>query len=181
MKMYSRQSGVSLVELMIVVSLGALALVAVMMLYPRVMNNINSNRMTSDVMSLAAGVREFTGHRPQYEFLSTPATATLALVQAEKVPRNLIAGTSAAPVLVSNFGADITLDAEAPFNEFTIAYDEVPTGVCQSVVMSLVQNFKKASVGTSEFTLRAVDPSDVATACVPTGANDGVTITFTAA
>ena len=165
-----RRRGFSLVEIAMVLAIGALVVAGVMMYF----NNANVSAKTNEAMSQLSSIQETvrTLYQGQSDY-SGIDTATLA--SSQLVPNKYKKGTNA---LRSPFGADITIATGAGNNQFAVTYAKVPDLACQRMVTAdLGTGVVSLTIGSGAAILgKAATPAQASSQCA--GGTTGNDITW---
>lgn len=182
-KSSNRQSGFSLIELLLVLAIVAALAVAAFIIYPRVQAGRQATFETQVLSSAQAGVKALYTSGNFFTVSNTVAT------QATFFPSSMLTVPS---TITNQFGGAVTVgpslntglaDAANPAQFFSITYNSVPTEVCIKLAASAVENFGAVFVGApgvpttvkNEFTGVASNPGGIPALC---GAATTVNITF---
>lgn len=164
-----KNSGFSLIELLLVIGFIAGALVLAFVTYPKVQATNRANIEAQHITILAAGIKGL------YSTAQSFATLTNGvLLNAKVVPDDLT--TDGVSSITNNWGGAITITPDTDKSRYLIVYNAVPRSECVKLSTSVAVNFLKLDVGTTAVVDRlvtggsvSVDPAVVSTACVAAG------------
>jgi type II secretory pathway pseudopilin PulG len=176
-----RQKGFTAIELMFALGVIAFGTVALVLVSRNNTNKQNANIMVSDVSALVQNIQSgFASSSTGYTGLENTSAISMGLV-----PSDLKFSTAAGSSTINSkfTGGTVTIAAVGT-DAFSIAYTNVPTSVCNSVITTLGGSaFTKVEVGgTTVFendtgANTPLSPASVGTAC---SSSSTVDITFTA-
>jgi prepilin-type N-terminal cleavage/methylation domain-containing protein len=161
----SKAQGFSLLELLLVVAVGAVLILAGLGAYRLVSDNNNANAATRQVQSLKTAVQGM--YQGQSSYGAAKAKLTDVLIDANAAPSDMI--TSSTTTLRSAFGTDVTVAAigTAP-PSFGVTFAGVPKNACTKLGMLY------STVNSSDFVNVQINGKTAITAPTPallTGTN----------
>ncbi len=168
------QKGFSLLELLLVVAVGAILILAGLAIY----RNITQNTDVNEASRLVNVLKQESQRIFQGQATYTGLTNTV-LTNANVVPAKY---TSGAGTITSPFNTAITVAAATPNSNFTVNFAGVPPEACTKLGLEYTQNdadFVSVRVGSTTYT-RASPPTvaGVNTACGTSSAGVAMTWTF---
>jgi prepilin-type N-terminal cleavage/methylation domain-containing protein len=166
----TRQSGFTLIEILLVIGIIAILAIAAFVIYPQVQTSSRANTEQSNITSISAGIKNLYGTTHDYATLNN-GVANLSGV----IPPTMNGGNATSTAtLVSAWSGAVTIsgsDAAGAAStavgtrQFRILYGAMPAGVCIKLIPGMVQNFKTILVGTTPITN---DPAATVAACSTT-------------
>lgn len=171
----SNQAGFSLVEILLVLGIIAILAIAAFIIFPQVQTSNRANAEQSNLITIAAGVKNLYGATRNYESLTT-AVANKARI----VPASMNGGDFDATTISSSWSQAVAIapaSASGASPMFAITYTAMPAEVCAKLVPGMIQNFKEIYVPASATEPLTNDPSAVITAC-DSGTADTVDVKF---
>lgn len=173
-KIYRNAKGFTLVELMIVIVLGALIIAVAIAAAPRIKAYIQANKDLEAIPEIAANVQSQYALKPNY------ATLTNTIVNSYKlVPDDMNGGGG---TITNRYGGVVTIapaTVSVANDSFTISYGNVPSLVCLKLVPQLAPQFLNASVNGTVVKATGGDLDETATA-TQCNTGDTNTVLFTA-
>lgn len=164
----SRQAGMTLIEIIVVLAIGALIIGGALSLYSNASSSQSSNQLNSDLTAIRASVKSIYSTQGGY------GTASLnsVLINAKKVPTTMsVSGTTISHALNG------TLTVTGATSSFTMAVTAIPTDVCVAL-LSAASGFSSIQVGSNAArTTFPITPANASTDCAAAATQ---TITFTA-
>mgnify|MGYP001288823676 CR=1 FL=1 len=162
------KKGFSLLELAMVLVVGAIMLAGVMMYY----NNVTVNQKTQDAISELAVIQEAVrslgaGHNG-YDWVTSSLVA-----QSGEIPNKWITGSnvtggnfSGASGISNPFSGTVDITSSNGGQTFKVEYNNVPTQACSKmVVMDLGSGVYDMSIGGDTVNGTALTPNQASTAC----------------
>jgi type II secretory pathway pseudopilin PulG len=126
----THESGFTLLELLLVVGVGALLLIGGIATYRQVTAGNQANQAQQTLLRTAASIR--TAYQNQVDYAGLDAAA------AEQTLIDLgIFPSVAAPPIPNAFGGEITVDTGAGNETFILEYTEVPQPACLNLGMAI--------------------------------------------
>lgn len=166
MQYRNQQAGFSLVEILLVLGIIAILAIAAFIVYPQAQDSNRANTAQTNLISMAAGIKNLYGSTRDYASLTTELANKAGVVPTSMNGGNPDAAgiTSAwsAPVDIGPGAVDATTGA-AP--TFTITFQDMPGTICAKLVPGVMQNFKKVYVPASAATPLSVGPAAAVVAC----------------
>ena len=155
--MKSKQRGMTLIELTLVLVLGGLVIFGALSMFRSANQSSAVANETKNIQSIIAGVRALYPGQTTY----TGVTEQM-LITANKVPTVMINGTNLRHSW--NAAVDVAPNATAGFD---IVYASVPTASCIELVAGVANGFNTVSVGATQVKAANanVDQAATATAC----------------
>jgi len=126
MTLIKKQKGFSLLELLLVVAVGAILLLAGLAIYRNVTNNANVNEATR----LLNVIKQETQRLYQGEGEYGTDELNDTLITADVIPSSALSGTT----IRHPYNDDVTVDGAT--NTFTVQFDNIPTSACISLGQS---------------------------------------------
>jgi prepilin-type N-terminal cleavage/methylation domain-containing protein len=173
----TRQSGFTLIEILLVIGIIAVLAIAAFVIFPQVQSSQRANTAQSNITAITAGLKSLYGATRDYGTLTSGVAN-----QAGAVPVSMNGGnTSSSASLVTPWngtavisGSDAAGAAATAVGTryFRIVLDAMPSSICVKLIPGLVQNFKTVLIGTTAVTS---DPAATVAAC---SATPTVTATF---
>lgn len=152
----ARQTGMTLIEIIVVLAIGALIIGGALSLYSNASSAQASNQMNSDLTAVRASVKSIYSTQGGY------GTASLnsVLINAQKVPTTMsVSGTTI------NHALNGTLVVNGATNNFTMTTSNIPTDVCVAL-LSAASGFTSIQVGSNAArTAFPISPSTASTDC----------------
>ena len=171
-KVGKKISGMTLIETLVVITVGLTVIALALTVYNSVSNKLNVKSETENLSIMYSGVRDLFSEEP---LNGDSGIDNELLVSAGVIPDKMkvIGGDT----IKNTWGGDVTFDALDEYN-FTVTYEDVKSG---SVCIDLVRNQRKigwggATVGGTDVDYSAIVVSDLTTACE--GTNGKVEIVF---
>lgn len=158
MNKYKNKAGFSLLELLLVVAVGAILLLSGLAIYRNVTNNTNINEATR----LLSVIKQETQRLFQGEGEYGSASIEDVLINAEVIPSSALRGTDK---IMSPFNARIRVNGDDA--TFTVEFKSVPRSACISLGQAYSINdpdFVKVEIGNTELD-GEVGVVDLNTAC----------------
>jgi prepilin-type N-terminal cleavage/methylation domain-containing protein len=164
----SRQAGMTLIEIIVVLAIGALIIGGALSLYSNASSAQASNQMNSDLTAIRASVKSMYATQGGYG----AASLNSVLITANKVPTTMaVSGSTISHALNG------TLTITGATSNFTMAATNIPTAVCVAL-LSAASGYTSIQVGSNAArTTFPITPANAATDCAAAATQ---TITFTA-
>lgn len=164
----SRQAGMTLIEIIVVLAIGALIIGGALSLYANASSSQSSNQLNSDLTAIRASVKSLYHTQGGY---GTSSLNSL-LINSKKVPTTMtITGTTI------NHALNGTITVTGATNNFTMTVTSIPTDVCV-VLLAAASGFISIQVGSNAaLSTFPISPTTASTDC-STAATQ--TIVFTA-
>lgn len=175
-----RQSGFSLLELLLVVAVGAVLILAGLGAYRLVSENNNTNQATRLLTTLKQQVQQAYQGQSTYGDANTNILGELADMRA--LPSDL--GTNGTGTGMTAKGPFGPIEVNAQGNRFEIVFTNVPRGACirlgQQFSAQNANDFISLVAGGTTFdqTSGAITQAQMTAACSDTAANNEMTWTF---
>lgn len=172
-----KQKGFTLTEVLLVLGIGAMILISVFLVYPKVSAKLRADQETHNVNLIIAGVKVLYSSTPYYTGLSTSVA-----VSGNVFPDNTLAGSSTTPTNSWKGAYSLTPGNDGPSgvsnSSFTLTDPNIPTEECVNIVTELHSDFYKVKVGDTlvKGSDNSYDPANVVTAC--NGSKNSNTIQF---
>lgn len=164
----NRQAGMTLIEIIVVLAIGALIIGGALSLYSNASSSQSSNQLNSDLTAIRASVKSLYSTQGGY------GTASLnsVLINAKKVPTTMsVSGTTISHALNG------TLAVAGATSNFTMTVTAIPTDVCVAL-LSAASGFSSIQVGSNAArTSFPISPANASTDCAAAATQ---TIVFTA-
>ncbi|MDD3266894.1 MAG: type 4 pilus major pilin [Burkholderiales bacterium] len=169
LKQLKKNSGFTIVELLIGIGVIVGFLAFVYGIYSRISTSNHANTLIGDLTMFQTKIHEVYANEPT----GYTGMKTEDIIKSKAYPGDLGASATA---LNSSFAGAVTVDGKTA-NTFDIVYANVPNGVCKAALGKLVSSgeFVTIAVGTGTTTPGA-DKASVETAC---GSSGPVKMTFT--
>lgn len=163
---FRRQTGVTLVELLIGIVVIGLVIAGIMIAAQKVFVGNETNRAATSVATLASNVKGY------YDTPSYAGLTNTVVIDANLAPQNMVSGAN----LVNEWGGTVTvvpatLGAVAN-NAISITYTDIPTEACAKLSTQTATNFDQVSIddGTTVTVVvtpanRVINRAAVAAAC----------------
>lgn len=154
MKMLSsRQSGFTLVEIMLVIGLISAIAIGAFMIFPKLQMSQNVNEMSTRALSVSASTHQFFGGR-SFTGLTNASAISAGIMDVND---------TATP------WGNMNISAANSGNEFQLEFTRVPSGACTRLVEALDPNSKELRVGNTVVKSASVMFSftTISTACTP--------------
>ena len=156
-KVGKKISGMTLIETLVVITVGLTVIALALTVYNSVSNKLNVKSETENLSIMYSGVRDLFSEEPLEDIDNELLISAGVIPDKMKVIGDLIKNT---------WGGDVTFEGVDDYN-FEVTYEGVSNG---SVCIDLVRNQRKigwesASVGGTEIDYSAIVVSDLATAC----------------
>jgi len=152
----TRQAGFSLIEIIVVLAIGALIVAGALSLYSSASSSQSSSQLYSDLSAIRASVKTLYSTQGGY------GTASLnsILINAKKVPTTMsVSGTTI------NHALNGTVTVTGATGNFTMTVTEIPTDVCIGL-LSAASVFTSIQVGTnSARTSFPISPTNASSDC----------------
>lgn len=173
--------GMTLIELLLVVGLGAVILAGMFVAYNKIQSTNAANTESTNISTLRAGVKGIYGTSVTYVGL-TPTV----LLNGRVVPDSM--RTAAGTTINNSFGGTVgvapaTYAGGAANNAFAITYPNVPVDVCAKLVVAVSQSFNLITVNgttvkdSSTATGNDINVATLTTQCAATAAGASVVMT----
>lgn len=164
----SRQAGMTLIEIIVVLAIGALIIGGALSLYSNASSSQSSNQMNSDLTAIRASVKSLFTAQGGYGTVSLNSV----LINAQKVPTTMtISGATI------NHPLNGTVTVTGATTNFTVTVTAIPTDVCVSL-LSAASGYTSIKVGASAArTTFPISPINASTDCAVAATQ---TIIFTA-
>ncbi len=120
---YRPMSGVTLLEILMVLTISAVILISSIRYYESATNSLQANSILEQVQVITASIDHYTAGTFTYEGVNTSILASL-------LPEH---------ILTTPWGTDITLSEVTP-NSYTVTLPATPAKVCTSIMGKLVTN-----------------------------------------
>ncbi|MEO0394011.1 MAG: type 4 pilus major pilin [Pseudomonadota bacterium] len=175
-KRRARQAGLTLAETLLVLAIGALAIVGGTLLYLQATAGNKLNTGINQFVTLQSGIRSLYAGTSNFDDLDKDL-----LIDANAAPSDMVAGTQ----LRNSWGGEVTAGTAAGGQQFTVTFNGVPNNACVKLITlnpggsggsGLVQVKVKAKVFAGADI--PVQTLPAVTAC-DSGAADSNTITWT--
>jgi prepilin-type N-terminal cleavage/methylation domain-containing protein len=164
----TRQAGMTLIEIIVVLAIGALIIGGALSLYSNASSSQASNQLNSDLTAIRASVKSLYSTQGGF----STASLNSVLINAKKVPTTM---SVSGPTI--NHTLNGTLTVTGATNNFTMAVTNIETDVCVAL-LSAASGFTSIQVGANA--ARTTFPIPPATASTDCAALPAQTITFTA-
>jgi prepilin-type N-terminal cleavage/methylation domain-containing protein len=178
LKTLKRQAGFTLVELGIVVAIGAILIGIGFMLVPSLLTSSKVKAEANAMSTAATKIQQRYDGRPNFSGITTAIVAGLSVL-----PENSVSGAT----VTNSWGGNVTFAANAagvnnPNDSFLYTTTAVPSAACTELAQTLERSAQVIQVGTSAapVTVKAAGaPLDVGTLGTQCGATPTVTMVFT--
>lgn len=157
------RKGFSLLELAMVLAVGALILAGVMMYY----NTVTVNQKTEDAIGELASIQQAVRNLGSGISGYTWVTSSI-ISQSGELPRKWIQGTAStgSANITNPFGGSVTVAQGATEETFRVTYNNVPNQACTKMgVMDLGSGVYQVSVAGTAVQGRALTPEQATAAC----------------
>lgn len=171
MKVQNKQSGFTLMEVLVVLVIAAAIIVGALKLTNSANSSNNSTQLTTDVSSLRAAVKSMWMGQGSYGTSGT--NLNTILVTAKRVPTSLIVDTSSTPNVITH-AMNGTVVVASTGTSFSITMTNIPVDVCIPL-MTGAQGWTSVQAGSAA--ARTTFP--VTTATAATDCDTGTTMVFT--
>lgn len=177
MKLKTKQSGFTLVELGIVVAIAAVIIGIGLVVVPSVLAATRANGEISDLPAISTKIQRAFANQPNF---STPTTASMAvLVNLRVFPENMVSGTT----VTNRWGGSLTAAVstlQTANDSVTLTDTNVPGPECNQVVQGIDRSYRQIKVNAT--TVKAdgdaqVNLATLGTACNAAG-NNAIAVTF---
>lgn len=138
----SKQDGLNLIELSLVIAIIAVIIAAALAAYSSTNNSNKAKELTNGFTSLSAAVHSIYGQQPDYSTLANDQQ----LAQSKALPPGMISGGNN---VVSSYG-EITVAVNGTNSrqvDITYASASIPSEVCSKFVPGLINNARKVAIG----------------------------------
>ncbi|MDK1895513.1 type 4 pilus major pilin [Klebsiella sp. K4-172] len=176
------KKGFSLLELSWFLGFVVVFMIALFIIYPKVLTSQRSQAEINNIATIQTGVKALYTKTSSFTGLSD----TVA-VQKNIFPDNMLIGSGTAARPVNVFKGDVTLavaatgPSKAPGSSFTITYFNVPAAECTKIITAVAGNFYEVGVGEEAANVKAagdvLDEAKTAIQCAAGGNSN--TIIFT--
>lgn len=163
-------SGFSLLELLLVVAVGAVLILAGLGAYRLVTTNANTNDAKRQVVQIKSETQRV------YASQGTYAGLTLASASAAGIFSGIKGGDAGAPVSPFGFAYGIAAAGTGSPN-FSITLNDLPSSACSDIATMFVGNADFISGGVGKTTTKTT-AADLRALCTSTAANNDVVLIF---
>lgn len=166
-KTLKSQAGLTLIELISALGIGALVMVGALSLYNNASSTQAATQLTSDLTAIKASVKQLYAGQGGYGV----ASLNSILITSNKIPTTM---TTATPVITHQLNGLLTVTGNT--STFDMAITNIATDVCVSIV-SAASGYSQVKVGANA--ARTTVPFSPANAATDCGALANQTITLT--
>lgn len=178
---YRPQTGITLIETIIVLGVLAIIVIVALAIYPIVKASVQSNRETNNITTIAASLDSVYAGVGTYAGLNN-----LVAVQEKVFPANMVSGPLTAPVVTNSLGGSVTVapampPGGQPNSGFTITSTNITDDTCTKIVSAENGGFVEVVVDGTVVKATSSDTvsiSTLAALCVAAATSDNHTLTF---
>ncbi len=173
-----RQAGLTLVEVLLVLAIAAVAIVGGTVLFGQASDTQKTTQTMNDLNALAANVKTLFNTQADYGAANTNLVPSLAA--ADKIPANMRTGAN---LIQDQYGGNVTVISQQ--DAFEVTMPAIPQGACVTILTTLgstasAGNLDEIRTDSQTYTVAGGDfPLDVteSTAACPNSTNQ-ITISY---
>lgn len=169
-KKLTRQSGMTLMEVIASLAVMAVVVVGALSLYGGASTSQESTAFTQDLSAIRASLKQLWAGQGTYGASGTNLNTVLK--SANRIPSTMTASAATPPVITHSLNGTLTAAAAATAGQFTITLTNIPTDVCTAIATS-TNGWLSLGAGATGATAIALPatPATAATGCSATNAN----------
>ncbi|WP_413499873.1 type 4 pilus major pilin [Buttiauxella gaviniae] len=133
----AKNKGFSLLEMILVLAVGASLVIAAFMLYPKIQASQRIDKETKNISTIQASIKSLYAGKSRMSGLSSDV-----LIASNSAPDNMIQSGK----LVSEWKGSVNVEYSGNHGKYNIIYDNVPADACSRLITAVAGSFVSITI-----------------------------------